>query len=233
MNINSSLTNELRDKAYRDAYVASQIRVGIPFQVRGLRKQRNLSQGELASLAGMAQPRISEIERPGERNFNIDTLLRLAAGLDVALQISFVPFSKLVDQSESFDPDNFQVPDFETELAQSQEVHTSATLTFTSSTWKEITEQVMPISGSLQALARLGYNPRSQEQAGPQTEMPFATQSPANVIFIDSSTRFKSTEMVHKYSEIECAYTPTASKGPNVAHQSTPPPTYEILTIAK
>jgi len=89
----------------------------VPFQVRGLRKNRGLSQGELAALAGMAQPRISEIEKPGERSLNIDTLLRIALGLDVALQIRFVPFSELVSWSENFDPDNFQIPGFDDELA--------------------------------------------------------------------------------------------------------------------
>lgn len=117
MNINSSLTKELQDKTYRDAYVASQIRMVLPFQVRGLRKSRGLSQGELAALAGMAQPRISEIEKPGERSLNIDTLLRIALGLDVALQIRFVPFSDLVSWSENFDPDNFRIPSFDDELA--------------------------------------------------------------------------------------------------------------------
>jgi transcriptional regulator with XRE-family HTH domain len=117
VNINSSLTKELRTKEYRDGYVASQIRIGLPFQIRGLRKERNLSQGELANKSGMAQPRISEMEKPGERSLNIETLLRVASALDVALEIRFVPFSELVDRSEQFDPDNFHVPSFEAELA--------------------------------------------------------------------------------------------------------------------
>jgi transcriptional regulator with XRE-family HTH domain len=116
VNINSSLTKELQDKTYRDAYVASQIRMALPFQVRGLRRARGLNQGEFATRVGMAQPRISEIEKPGERSLNIDTLLRIAAGMDVALQIRFVPFSELIDWSESFDPDNFKIPSFDDEL---------------------------------------------------------------------------------------------------------------------
>ena len=126
MNINSSLTNELRSKKYRDAYVASQIRMALPFQIRALRKERGLSQGDLAVLTGMAQPRISEIEKPGERRLNIETLLRVASGLDVGLQIRFVPFSEIVDSSERFDPDNFHVPSFDDELAKLEKKHAAA-----------------------------------------------------------------------------------------------------------
>src|ERR1700680_1463571 len=70
------LLSELSDKTYRDAYVAAQIRIGLPFQIKALRTARDWSQGDLAHRAGMAQPRISEIEKPGERSLNIETLLR-------------------------------------------------------------------------------------------------------------------------------------------------------------
>ena len=112
----SRLLSELSNKAYRDAYVGSQIRIGLPFQVKALRTARGWSQGELALQAGMAQPRISEIERPGERSMNIDTLLRLASAFDCGLEVRFCPFSQLVRDSESFDPANFEVPTFQQEL---------------------------------------------------------------------------------------------------------------------
>ncbi len=117
LNIDSSLTKELRDKEYRDAYVGSQIRIGLPFQIRAVRKERGWSQADLAEKCGMAAPRISEIEKPGERRLNIETLLRVAAGLDVGLEVRFVPFSQLVDHSEGFNPDTFTAPSFEQEIA--------------------------------------------------------------------------------------------------------------------
>ena len=117
LNINSSLVNELRQKEYRDAYVASQIRMGIPLQVRALRNQYGWSQEECARGVGMSQPRVSEMERPGERRLTIETLLRIAAACDVGLQIRFAPFSELVAWSESFRPDTFKVPSFDEEIA--------------------------------------------------------------------------------------------------------------------
>lgn len=121
MNINSSLVSEMKDKQYRDAYVASQIRIGLPMQTRALRKSRDWSQPELAEYAGMAQPRISEIEKPGERRLNIETLLRLASAFDVALQVRFVPFSEFIDFSEDIDLDNFALDTFEEEVAAAEE----------------------------------------------------------------------------------------------------------------
>jgi transcriptional regulator with XRE-family HTH domain len=120
MNISSSLIAEMREKAYRDAYVASQIRMTLPLQIRELRKRREWTQPQLAEYAGMAQPRISELEKPGERRLTIETLLRLAAAFDVGLQVRFVPFGQLMDWSEGLDIDNFAVQPFEAEVADAE-----------------------------------------------------------------------------------------------------------------
>lgn len=120
MNTQSSLVAELREKEYRDAYVASQIRIGLPFQVRALRKSRDWTQAELGEAAGMAQSRVAEIER-GKRSLNLETLQRLASAFDVALDVRFVPFGELIDRTERFDPDRFTVPAFDAELKTSVE----------------------------------------------------------------------------------------------------------------
>jgi transcriptional regulator with XRE-family HTH domain len=112
VNTQSSLAEQLREKEYRDAYVASQIRIGLPMQCRALRESREWTQPQLAEAAGMSQPRISEIERPGERKLNLETLLRLASAFDVGLQVRFVPFSRLVDDDDSIHFDSFYVSPF-------------------------------------------------------------------------------------------------------------------------
>lgn len=122
MNIKSSLMHELRDKEYRESFVASEISIGLPFQIRSLRKSRDLTQPELAEMAGMSQPRISEIETPGARNLSLDTLLRIAAAFDVALQVRFVSFGKLVGDSGSIDLNNFHVPAFAEEIEQLEKI---------------------------------------------------------------------------------------------------------------
>ena len=118
MNTKSSLAIELSNKEYRDAFVASQLRIGLPMQCRALRESRDWTQPRLAEAAGMSQPRISEIERPGKCKLNLETLLRLASAYDVALQVRFVPFSKFIDDDDHLDLDNFRVPAFEEDMAQ-------------------------------------------------------------------------------------------------------------------
>jgi transcriptional regulator with XRE-family HTH domain len=117
VNTKSSLIAELKDKEYRDAFVASQIRIGLPLQCRALRESRELTQPALAAAAGMTQPQISEIERPGERRLNIETLLRLASAYDVALQVRFVPFSQLIHDDDDIDLEHLEIAPFEEDLA--------------------------------------------------------------------------------------------------------------------
>jgi transcriptional regulator with XRE-family HTH domain len=103
---------KLKNKEYRDAFIGSQISIGLPFQIRALREQKGWKQSDLAKNTGMLQPRISAIEAPGGAKFTIETLRRLASAFDVALIVRFVPFSELVDWSERFNPDEFKVSDF-------------------------------------------------------------------------------------------------------------------------
>lgn len=112
----------LKDAEYRSAFVASQINIGIPFQIRALLKSRDWTQGELAERAGMLQPRISALLTPGKVRPNIETLRRIAEAFDCGLQIRFVPFSELVRWSDEFDPENFSIPTFERELAARAEI---------------------------------------------------------------------------------------------------------------
>jgi transcriptional regulator with XRE-family HTH domain len=116
MNSKSSLVKEMKDKQYRHAFVRSQVRVGLPLQCRALRESREWTQPQLAEAAGMSQPRISEIERPGERRLNLETLFRLAEAFDVALQVRFVPFRDFVDSTDSLRLESFYIKPFEEDL---------------------------------------------------------------------------------------------------------------------
>lgn len=106
-----------KSKAHRAAFVASEINIGIPFQIRSLRKQREWDQKRLANEAGMLQPRISAMEKPGYGNLTLETLKRLAAAFDVALIVRFAPFSELIRWSDRFSPDDFNVLGFQDELS--------------------------------------------------------------------------------------------------------------------
>ncbi len=118
----SKIFSKLKDPEYRKAFVASQINISIPFQIRGLLKSRGWRQEDLATRAGMRQPRISALLSPGEARPNIETLRRLAEAFDCGLQVRFVPFSELVNRSETFDPDNFSIPTFDEDVRHYEEL---------------------------------------------------------------------------------------------------------------
>ena len=101
----SKLREQLQEKAYRDAFVASQIRIALPFQIRALREQRGWTQAQLAEKAGMLQPRISAMERPGGSKFTLETVLRVTAALDVAFIGRFTSFGELARWAENFSPE--------------------------------------------------------------------------------------------------------------------------------
>lgn len=112
----TTLKKLAKSKEHREAFVASQVEIGIPFQIRALRKQRDMGQQELATATGMKQPRISAIETPGYTGYTIETLSRIAAAFDVALIVRFGAFSELVKLSNEFSPDDFEVPSFDDDI---------------------------------------------------------------------------------------------------------------------
>jgi transcriptional regulator with XRE-family HTH domain len=84
-----------RTKEYREHFVASQVKRGIPFQIRALMKKKELNQDKLAELAKLTQGVVSRAANPNYGNLTLNTIIRIAAGFDVAFIGKFVPFSEL------------------------------------------------------------------------------------------------------------------------------------------
>ncbi|MDQ1470820.1 MAG: hypothetical protein QOJ99_2300 [Bryobacterales bacterium] len=119
----------MKEKAYRHGLVNAQIEIDLPFQIKALRKQRGWTQPELARRTEMKQPRISAMEKSGGANFSLETLKRLAEAFDVALVVRFAPFSDLLTWSDSFRPDEFEIPSFEDEMLQAEQTQQKARAT--------------------------------------------------------------------------------------------------------
>lgn len=117
MNTNSTkrqqVANSLRDKEYRDAFVAEHVRAGIALQFQEMREDRGWTQAELGQRAGMVQERISVIENPDAGQPSVNTLLRLASAFDVALIVRCVPFSQLVEWAAGLTHENLAPPSFD------------------------------------------------------------------------------------------------------------------------
>lgn len=99
----------LRDRDYRASYIRAKLEVLIPSQLRALRQHQEKTQPELAQLAGMKQSRISTMETPGRVNFNLETLVRMAAALNSGLMVKFVPFSEMLGWENDYSQDTFNV----------------------------------------------------------------------------------------------------------------------------
>lgn len=94
----NALVGKLQDKEYRDAYVRATITHGLAHQIRINRELRNLSQKSLAEKCGKTttQVAISRLEDPAYGKFTLNTILKVASALDVAVCVRLVPYSKFL-----------------------------------------------------------------------------------------------------------------------------------------
>ena len=83
------LFEELKHKEERDAYVSSTVDVGVAFQIRALREQRNWNQTKLADKAKMQQERISTLENPSHSP-TLSTLKKLASAFSVGYLLNLL-----------------------------------------------------------------------------------------------------------------------------------------------
>jgi len=104
MVMNSTL-QRIKDKVRRNKYIANQIRMGLRFQMRALRKDRNLTQAELAELIGTKQSVISRVESRDADKLSIPTLLKLAEALDVGLVVRFEPIDTVAGWYDNLSPE--------------------------------------------------------------------------------------------------------------------------------
>lgn len=126
--INQKLLSRLKDKKYRDAFVASQLNQIIPYQIRALRAARdNMTQEELAERAETTQSVISRIQNRGAANLNIKTLLKLASAFDVALTVRFEPIDRFIDWIDDLSPNAMSPKASEQVLAESERRSRKAT----------------------------------------------------------------------------------------------------------
>lgn len=115
------MLKSLSEKAFRAAYVETEIETLIPFQIRAMRASRGWSQKELAIKADTTQARVSLLENPShEGAVNVKTLIKLAEAFDVALVVRFAPFGELAEWSSRLSSRQHLVPDYETEVAEAE-----------------------------------------------------------------------------------------------------------------
>jgi HTH-type transcriptional regulator / antitoxin HipB len=121
LNSESPLAAELCDPEIRQHTVTSQIKIGVPFQIRAMREHRGWTQTVLAEKLGTTQNTISRLENPRTGKPTITTLIRLAEAFDVGLLVRFVPFGFYKNVIESMDSTHVEVPSYDEELEREAE----------------------------------------------------------------------------------------------------------------
>lgn len=93
MNLSDYRKKQVQDPEFRAYAEQMQPFADLANAVVGARIERNLTQQELSKLTGVAQSDISRLESC-EGNPSLKTLIRIAEGMDMRLQVSFVPVIK-------------------------------------------------------------------------------------------------------------------------------------------
>ena len=88
------------NKAARHALVLAENRNAISFELRAMLDERDWTQSELARRANIPQPVISKY-LGGYDSYSLSTLRRLGEALDVALLVTYVPFSEFIDRLDA------------------------------------------------------------------------------------------------------------------------------------
>ena len=89
-NFDDFLKEQLKDPEFRAEYDALEPEFTIIQAMLEARKSSGLTQKQLAERTGIAQADISKIET-GEANPSLNTLKRLAFGMDMRLKLEFLP----------------------------------------------------------------------------------------------------------------------------------------------
>jgi len=119
---------KLKNAEYRRALAIAQFKRFVPFQISALRRQRNWSQELLAERSGLTQGVISRAEDTDYGNLTVNTILRIANGLDLVFLGKFVSYSEFEYWRKQLS-ESAVVPGFEAEDAEFEKAFlASATL---------------------------------------------------------------------------------------------------------
>lgn len=109
------MIKKLEIKKFRQAFVAANVRRGIAYQLRAMRGPK--TQGQVGKMVGKPQNVISRLEDPRYGKVTVQTLLDVAAAYDVALLVKFVPYGRLIAETENLSQEALVPLSFDAEMA--------------------------------------------------------------------------------------------------------------------
>jgi transcriptional regulator with XRE-family HTH domain len=89
------------DPSYRESYLDSHIKSSIAYQIQELRKKLGFNQTDFGALIGMPQSFVSRLEKGEQGGVNINTLLKIAHRLGIALSVRFIGYEAVLAEDVS------------------------------------------------------------------------------------------------------------------------------------
>lgn len=89
-NYKTILKNNLKDSKFKSEYLFLEKEFSIAREVLDLRKKRNLTQKELATLIGTSQPAIARLESGNYENISLSFLKKVAAALGAEAEVHLI-----------------------------------------------------------------------------------------------------------------------------------------------
>lgn len=86
----------------RHAYLEAELVTGLAHQIRAVRMQRHWTQSDLAKRLGTTQPNVARLEDPSYGRYTLATLIELAKVFDTGMQVRFISFISMLN--ETFKP---------------------------------------------------------------------------------------------------------------------------------
>ena len=91
----SHLKSKLSNKHFADGYNVEKAKVELAHKISEVRKEKRISQVELAKRLNVSQQFVSQLESAEGRNVTLETISRVAESLGVGLRISFEKGKKI------------------------------------------------------------------------------------------------------------------------------------------
>jgi len=108
VNVQNKL-NRFASKDYRDAFMQTQVRAGIAYQIQALRRKFGLTQAQMAEKTGKKQSVISRLESTEYGGVSVQSLLDIASALDIALVVRFSSYPDFLSTTSNVSEDALQV----------------------------------------------------------------------------------------------------------------------------
>jgi transcriptional regulator with XRE-family HTH domain len=94
MDFDRYLEEQLKRPGFREAYEELEEEYELAKQIIRFRLGRNLTQAQLAKLAGTSQPAIARLESGNHRNLTLGFLTRVARALEMRPEMKFRPLRR-------------------------------------------------------------------------------------------------------------------------------------------